>query len=287
MPGRYQFSLPERRRDGWFRIGSLDITTTALLVILNVGSMFWYAIDKASQTNLIFVGALVRDGDIWRIFTWPLYAQPTLWTAITLVFFWFVGHLIEDRIGRKHFSILIAMMVVVPAIVVTLLQLDPDVGVDGLNLLGLGLIVVFALDNPSATAWFGVPIWVFAAVFVGLMVLQYIGDGAYEALAMGIGVILMALGGSRQYGMLDDFHFIPKLGGHRSGGSKPAKQRRSKGGGSTVVAGPWDPPSPTHSPVEELELNQLLDKISANGIDSLSRTEKARLNELSKKLRGR
>jgi hypothetical protein len=31
----------------------------------------------------------------------------------------------------------------------------------------------------------------------------------------------------------------------------------------------------------------LLDKISANGMDSLSKGEKARLNELSKKLRGR
>ena len=37
MPGRYQFSLPERRqRDGWFRIGTLDVTTTALLVLLGV-----------------------------------------------------------------------------------------------------------------------------------------------------------------------------------------------------------------------------------------------------------
>ena len=47
MPGRYQFSLPERRqRDGWFRIGTLDVTTTALLVLLGVASMFAYAISK-------------------------------------------------------------------------------------------------------------------------------------------------------------------------------------------------------------------------------------------------
>ena len=45
MPGRYQFSMPERpSRDGWFRIGTLDITTTALLVGLGVLSMFLYAI---------------------------------------------------------------------------------------------------------------------------------------------------------------------------------------------------------------------------------------------------
>lgn len=288
MPGRYQFSLPERpQRDGWFRIGSIDVTTTALLVILNVASMFWYAIDRVSQLNLVFVGALVRDGDLWRIVTWPLYAEPTIFTAITLVFFWFVGHQIEDRVGRKRYTILIAAMVVVPAVLVTLLQLDPDRGVDGLNLLALALLVVYALDNPGATAWFGVPIWVFAAVYVGLMVLQYIGNDMYEALVMGIAVIVMALGGARQYGMLDDLGFIPRLGGGSGAPkrSKPSRAAKQKGG--DVVSGPWAAPAPQHSAIEELELNQLLDKISAGGIDSLNRTEKARLNELSKKLRGR
>lgn len=289
MPGRYQFSMPERRqRDGWFRIGSVDVTTTALLVGLNVLSFFWYAIDSVSQKNLIFSGFLVRDGDFWRVVTWPMYAEPTVWAAITMVFFWFVGHMVEERIGRKRFTILITVMIVVPAILVTFLQLEPDKGIAGLNLLALALLVVYALDNPTATAWFGIPIWIFAAVYVGIMVLQYIGDSMWESLVMGIAVIMMALGGARQFGMLDDFEFIPRVGG---GGSKPAKASRSKSKskgsskGGDVVAGPWAPPA--HSPIEELELNQLLDKISSQGMDALSRTEKARLNELSKKLRGR
>jgi membrane associated rhomboid family serine protease len=286
---RYQFSMPERRqRDGWFRLGSIDVTTTALLVILNVASFFWYAIDRASQSNLLFFGILVRNGDFWRVVTWPLYAEPTVWAAITLVFFWFVGHMVEERVGRSRFTILLVVMTVVPAVLVTLMQLDPDRGVAGLNLLALALLVVYALDNPTATAWFGIPIWVFAAVYVGLMVLQYIGDGAYEALLMGIGVILMAIGGARQFGMLEDFGFIPRVAGTSSGKPVKASKSKSKGGkkGGDVVTGPWAAPT-THSPIEELELNQLLDKISSQGMDSLSRTEKARLNELSKKLRGR
>ena len=48
VPGRYQFSMPERpSRDGWFRIGTVDVTTTALLVGLGVLSMFLYAIGGA------------------------------------------------------------------------------------------------------------------------------------------------------------------------------------------------------------------------------------------------
>ncbi len=41
------------------------------------------------------------------------------------------------------------------------------------------------------------------------------------------------------------------------------------------------------SPADQIELDMLLDKIGATGMDSLSRGEKQRLNDLSKRLRGR
>ena len=68
-----------------------------------------------------------------------------------------------------------------------------------------------------------------------------------------------------------------------TGESKPLH----KAEGSAVVAGPWAGSEPAHSPADQAELDLLLDKIGAQGMDSLSRNEKARLNELSKKLRGR
>ena len=41
------------------------------------------------------------------------------------------------------------------------------------------------------------------------------------------------------------------------------------------------------STIEQMELDDLLDKTNAQGLDALSKSEKARLNELSKKLRSR
>lgn len=291
VPGRYQFSLPERRqRDGWFRIGTLDVTTTAFMVLGGVASMFWYAIDKASLFKLVYFGFFVRDGELWRVVTWPLVNPPNnIWVVLTLAFFWFVGHQVEDRIGRRRFTILLLAMTALPAALVTVMKFDDGYGAYGLSILGIALLCVFALDNPGAMFFFGIPAWVLAAVYVGIDVLRYLGDGAYEALVLEIAVIVIALGGARQFGMLDEIAFIPRVGGGRpAGASSRAPQRsRSKKGNGDVVAGPWTAPAPTHSPLEELELNQLLDKISASGMDSLSKQEKARLNELSKKLRGR
>jgi hypothetical protein len=292
VPGRYQFSLPERpSRDGWFRVGTVDVTTTVLLVGLGVASMFLYAIGGASGPflDLIFIGPLVRDGEIWRLILWPIANPPDrIWVLLTLAFFWFVGHRVEDTVGRKRFTIMILLMTVLPAAVVSLFDFTASTGqAYGLSILAIALLVVFAFDSPGAMWFFNIPLWVLASVFVLLDVLQYLGNERFGALLVELGAIIVGTVAARQYGMLDDLTFIPRLGGGRSKTAKPAKRRAvGRGGADTVVSGPWAA-APVHSEADQTELDHLLDKISANGIDSLSRAEKARLNELSKKLRGR
>jgi hypothetical protein len=295
VPGRYQFSLPGRRqRDGWFRIGSIDMTTTALLVAAGILSMFWYAIDSASLANLAFSGYLVRHGDVWRVVTWPVVNPPNdIFVVLTLWFFWFVGHSIEDRIGKSRFVTYMFAVVVAPSIIVALLGFAPSALTFGFGTVGIALLVVFALDNPGAQFFFGIPAWVIAAVYVGIEVLRNVGDRAWEQLTLELMMIVVALFAARQYGMLADLHAIPKLTGNgKSGGgsSRPAARPKpkSKGKGKgELLDGPWPSPIPHHSPADEAELNHLLDKISAHGIDALNRDEKQRLNDLSKKLRGR
>ena len=46
-------------------------------------------------------------------------------------------------------------------------------------------------------------------------------------------------------------------------------------------------PPPPPSAADQAELDALLDKIGAQGMDSLSKDEKQRLNDLSKRLRNR
>ena len=169
MPGRYEFSMPERpMRDGWFRIGTVDVTTTALLVGLGVASMFLYAADKTLALKGAYQTFLVRDGELWRLVTWPLLNPPTrIWVVLTLAFFWFVGHFVEDRVGRVPFTVLIATMTVIPAVLVTILGIDEFVlpsplasplvyTPDGGRLVGVPLIVVGVMrrkqGNPGSSA---------------------------------------------------------------------------------------------------------------------------------------
>lgn len=289
VPGRYQFSLPERRqRDGWFRIGTLDVTTTALLVLLGVASMFVFAISRAALERLYFVAPFVRTGDVWRLVTWPIANPPdSIFIILTLAFFWFVGHRIEDHLGRKRYTVLLVAMTILPAVLVSLFSFTASTGLAyGLGILGIGLLVVFALDNPGAMFFFGIPAWVIALVYVGIDVLRLLGNRFYGQLILELGVIVVACVGARQYGMVESLGFIPSFG--RRKGYRPAPKARPRSRpittASAVVTGPWASPTPATN--DQIELDHLLDKIGASGMDSLTRAEKQKLNELSKRLRG-
>ncbi len=109
--------------------------------------------------------------------------------------------------------------------------------------------------------------------------------------AIAIAVVMV-----RQWGFASRLTFIPRIGSGsshppRRGTGRPsgAQARRTSDRRGSVVEGPWSapvPPPPTADAASaQVELDELLDKISAGGLDSLSADEKRRLNELSKRLR--
>jgi membrane associated rhomboid family serine protease len=299
VANRFQFALPEPRpRDGWFRIGNLDVTTTALMVIAGVASMFLYAISKETFSKLIFDPIAVRNGELWRLITWPIANPPShIWLVLTLLFFWIIGHAVEAMVGRSRFTLLIVVITVVPATIVTLLPPAdfPTIDEMGLGMLATALFVVFAAEHPNMPFFFGVPAWIVATVFVGIDVLLWVGDRVWGTLVLMVTATLLALIMVRQWGYVRRLTFIPKVGGTTSKAPKRAPvqrrgpERRPADKRGTVVEGPWSAPVPPRatpdSAAAQVELDELLDKISASGLGSLSTDEKRRLNELAKRLR--
>ncbi len=291
VTGRFQLSFPEpRRRDGWFRIGSLDVTTTALLSLLAVASMVLYAINREWFSKLVFFASDVRSGEIWRLVTWPLANIPNFWVMIGVVFFWVFGHHIEELIGRMRFTGLVGLVTVVPAAIVSLIGSfhTTTAAAVGLGLLGTVMLVIFAAERPNQPFIFGIPAWVVAAVFVGLDILRYVGDRLWGTLIQLLLMLAIALVMVRQWGFANDLTFIPRFGSPKTGArsrqgatsrssARPRKQGRDFD--RVVTAGPWAGPSPA----DQAEMDRLLDKMNSVG---LSDTERKRLSELGKRLRG-
>ncbi|HEX2785997.1 MAG TPA: rhomboid family intramembrane serine protease [Ilumatobacteraceae bacterium] len=282
MAGRFAYSKPHRRgpNDPWFRVGTLDIGSAALLALMCIVSVFIYAIepvDKPILFRLALIAGKVTSGQVWRVFTWPLangLDQQILWVLISIAVLWYFGSRLEEQVGRTRMAWYLVMIIVIPGLVGTALDL-PQAGIHTVQLV---VLLTYVAEYPNVRFFFGIPAWVLGAVYVAAEVLQLAGDRAGRRLLFFIVSLLVGALAGRAVGMLEAFPWIPKIGvPHRH--RQPKRSRRP-----AVVTGPWGGPSSVSA--DQSELDDLLDKISAKGMDSLSKSEKQRLNELSKRLRG-
>lgn len=321
MARRFQISVPKRRGvdDPWFRVGTIDVTTGVFLIGLNVFSMLLYAINREWVAKLVLFRPFVANGQLWRLFTWPFASTPSFNSAITLAFFWFMSREVERLFGRIRFT----KFLITIAVIVTALALALDVAVIGPRLLVTATFIAFVAENPRMPFFFGIPAWVIAAVYLGLDILQYLGDREPELL-----ILLLASAGAallllRGYGWGTEVPWVPKLpipellgGPARRKGSaaarpaartkptKPTRTTKNRGKGGSVVSGPWGEtgtgsasgPAPQGPPVSRLsrtgpvtqaDVDRVLDKVAATGLNSLTDDEKAILEDASRKLRER
>ncbi len=272
------------------------MTTTAFLVGCGIASMVLYAMSISLFSNLVFDAGSVRRGEVWRLITWPAANPPiSAWVVITLFFFWYFGHIVEEMVGRIRFTRLVLAVTIAPTLFVSIVGNLATAAEMGLGLLGTVMLVVFAAEHPDAPFFFGIPAWVISSIFVGIDILRYLGNriwGTLIVLVLALGIALVTV---RQWGFADRLDIIPRFSSttrHKSPTRsakgrvrKPA--RRSRTSKPTVVDGPWAAPAtsnPSHAALQH-ELDTLLDKVSAEGLDALSKDEKRRLNELSKLLR--
>jgi hypothetical protein len=247
-----------------------------------------------------------------------LVNPPDIWILIGLVVFWFIGMIVEREVGKARFAGLLAAMAIVPGIVAGLLDLANQGSghwaayTYGVDLISIALIFVYGVHELHAREFLlGIPLWVLGAAYVFIEILRDVGNRAWAQLILALLVIAVGFIGGRQCGLLEDLEFIPRSkllgwngqpagagGGWYDPPTKPGRQkdqgrkrgRRRKGkakGGppGAVVAGPWGAAALT--PLEQAELDVLLDRISAGGTDSLSKEEKSRLDFLSRRMRDR
>jgi hypothetical protein len=307
--------------DAWFRIGNFDVTTSALIPFIGAVSMLVYGLDPALLAHLEFESLLVTDGQLWRIFTWPIPNRPDIFVVLALFLFYLWGTQIERILGRLRFLYFVALLTVVPAVLFSIFQvvfnLFGDIRqqillfgtslVGGVRLLEIALLVTVAISSPQMKFFFGIPARVMAAVFVGIDLLQFLGKRLWGPFWFEIAVIVVGVLLMKPFGLGEHVPKwvpsipIPGLGGGgrvsstRRGATARSVKRPKKG---SVVTGPWGErgtatatdaaPSPARAGLnrnDREEVDRLLDKIAASGMGSLSAAERQQLEEASKRLR--
>ena len=297
---RFYASPSGRSDEPWFRLGTVDVTTTVLLCGLSVISMFVWAANRRAVELLRLSAFDVRRGQVWRVVTCPIANAPSLSGVLAVVMLYLFGREIERSLGRSRYLWFTGTLVVLPSLFATALGLD----FGGLFLLETGLFVAFIATYPTAMGFFGIPLWVFGAVFIGIQVLQLTGERQWDWLAVLALIVGLAMLLARSFG-LSPLDWIPRIPlpsfvtgetrrspASRPGASRPAARGprvgRRKGEATVTPLRPAGGKEATPSAADLLrqaEIDVLLDKINEHGIGSLTPEERRRLDDHSRRLR--
>ncbi len=272
------FFPSQSRDDYWFRLGRFQMTSTLVVVLIGLVGMLASVFSGGRTFALAYVPDAVFSGQVWRIFTWPLAPEGgnLLFVVLTLVMLWYFGREVEATIGRNEMAKLfvgIWVSLTFSALIIGVLL--PGVWLSGLNLVQFAVLLLFIAENPRRPFFFGIPAWVLGSVFLGIQVLGLISAGAWGSLF----VLLFGLFGvaiaAKRVGLLANASIIP--GGSRSGGSATRGSRKKKPQQRTRHE--------RRHVSDEDRMDTLLAKISAEGIHSLSKGERAELEKLRQRRR--
>ena len=295
MAGRFSFMPENNQSKPWFRAGDLDVTTSVLVAAVAVLSLIVWAVNSPWLEPFVLFADDVRRGQLWRLVTWPLVNRPDIWTVLAIALFWYFGTQLEGLLGRNRYAWYLVILTVVPGIFATVVGYN----VWGLENVELAILLVFIAEHPQARFFYNIPGWAIAAVIVGLQVLQLVGYRDLEGLLFLFVLLATAAITGRSMGLMSTVHWVPKvplpdsLSGTTSSGPRRSARGKVRGKGTQrqVVRGPWQAPPPPprattpDTSAAQAELDALLDKIHAHGLESLTADEKRRLNDLSKRLR--
>ncbi len=214
---------------------------------------------------LVFTSDAVLRGEIWRIVTYGLVNQPTIFFAISMLMIVWFGRELEKVFGRRRFLTFFGCVYVLTPLLFTILgpwlpmTLAGETG-------SFALFIAFAAFYPNIPVFFGLLAKWLAVILVGLYTLMAISRRDVGDLISLWATALFAVAYVRhQQGRFS----VPAF---RLPRSEP-KLKVIKGEGRAPVA---TPKAAVDTTMEEVDA--LLDKIAQSGINSLTRAERAKLD---------
>lgn len=253
--------------EAWFRIGRVDVTTTLLVVLLGaIGTLITTFVPDLGRALLLDPGAVLR-GQVWRAVTWPFVDMLSLWTVLSLVLLWYFGRDLEAQIGRRSMlSLYLAMWGALTAISMVVHLALGSGQMYGLGLIQFIVLLLWIAEYPQRPFFFGIRAWVVGSVLLGLQLLLMLAGGRYADLITLVGALLVTALMARRVGLLTDLAFLP-------GRAKPAASRAPKVSRAEQRV--------AHQRASDAErIDELLEKISSQGMHSLSPAERRELEKL-------
>lgn len=279
---------PGGQHDPWFRVGTLEVTTTMFVVIASSVVLVLGAFAPVLPAWLALFPDRVGVGQVWRLATWPLAndIRAGIWPIVTIFFFWYFGGTLEEEIGRARMTGLVTWLTLSIGMLAVFLSIPfgwSEPVLVGLGTLELMILLIWIAERPHARFLFNIPAWLFGLVIVAVQLLQLTAYRSWVVLlhfVLSLGLAAIVAG---RYGLLSEYAAIPRIAPSSPRVRRTRRPTRNSGG---VVAGPWAGSSAPAVDSDRAKLDALLDKIGETGMSSLSSSERKQLDVLRRRIRG-
>ena len=251
----------------WF--GRVPVYATTIIVALYVACMVAVAIALASGAEAVLAKLTfntedaLRHGEIWRCFTYAFVNAPDPWFIISLVMLYIFGRDVEQYLGRKGFvRLYLGFLLLGPSLLLAASLVTGQTFALSHSWANFAVFLAFASLYPNAQLLFHITAKVFAWVFLGLSVLQLLAGRQWPEMLVLLATAFLAWYAIR-HGAGLNLDFMSRL--------RPVSHR-TKRPRLRVVKNPDDEPVDPHRIIDPL-----LEKISRDGLASLTRREREQL----------
>lgn len=254
-------------------VGRVPVYATTILVAIHIAAMIIFAVLMASGAAgvprlLAFdTGAVLRDFEVWRCVTYGFINRPDPWFIVALVMLYIFGKDVEEHLGRRGFIRLYAgFLLLGPSLLMVAALVTGRDYTLSTCWANFAVFLSFASLYPGAALILQLPAKLFAWVFLGIYSLQLLAGREWVELTVLLATAFLAWYAVRG-DILARWLPIPRMpspAGYRKPKLRIVREEEAK-----------DEPHPDPHAL----IDPLLEKISRNGMASLSGRERKLLEE--------
>jgi membrane associated rhomboid family serine protease len=265
----------------WVGRHPVHVTTllVAVHVLLMVLTCFLSAFGGAGFLNLVIFDSaqVLALGRVWQIVTYafvhaPYSGMALLWFAFEMYMLFVFGREVERFMGRRAFIGLYALLLWVPTVFLTVAGLWTRLGVAGSITLHFGIFVAFAAIHPHVEMLLRIQAKWIALILVAIGTLAALANHDWASIIMLWTTIATAVGFIRLRGIGHELVWWSDLKSRWQ--PKPKFQVVQRAAPRRVVE-----PENVHDSIDPV-----LDKISKQGINSLTASERRALDRARTRL---
>jgi membrane associated rhomboid family serine protease len=258
-------------------VGRHPVHVTTLLVAVHVFAAIvaCFLGGAGILGHLVFDSALVwQRGEFWQLATYAFVHSPSalLWFAVEMYMLFVFGREVERFIGRRAFIVLYLFLLLAPTVLLSLWGLSDRTGIAGSPALHFGIFIAFATIYPNVELLLRIQAKWVALALAAISTLQLLAYRDWSAMAVLWVSIAAAFFFIRLRGVGPDLVWWGTLKSRWQ--PKPKFQVVQRSTPRRVVE-----PENVHDSIDPV-----LDKISKQGINSLTASERRALDRARARL---